>query len=112
LAGVGVLSGRWRRLDDRGGSIKIPQVGWKALELTRPSRLLEGVSAHSYVYFTHSYAAPVTDATVAAATHGDRFAAAVERGLVMGVQFHPEKSSSTGLQVVRNFVALCAEPVP
>jgi glutamine amidotransferase len=56
------------------------------------------------VYFTHSYAAPVTDACVAATTHGETFAAVVERGNVFGVQFHPEKSSDAGLQIIRNFL--------
>jgi glutamine amidotransferase len=59
------------------------------------------------VYFTHSYAAPVTRDTVGTAVHGAPFAAAVERGRVMGVQFHPEKSSDAGLQMIRNFVAIC-----
>jgi len=106
--GLGVLAGRCRRLDDRGGTLKIPHVGWNALTITRPSTLLAGLAEGAYVYFTHSYAGPVTDATCAVSVHGDSFAAVVEREHVGGVQFHPEKSGEAGLRILRNFVALCA----
>jgi imidazole glycerol-phosphate synthase subunit HisH len=106
--GLGVLSGSCVRLDDRGGTLKIPHVGWNALSLTRPSRLLEGLHEGAYVYFTHSYAAPVADAACAITVHGNRFAAAVEQEHVSGVQFHPEKSGDAGLRILRNFVCSCA----
>ena len=77
--------------------------------MPRPSRLLDGVAPGTYVYFTHSFAAPVTDATAATTTYGDTFAAAVERDHVCGVQFHPEKSSDAGLQMIRNFLARCRQ---
>ncbi len=67
-------------------------------------RILAGLDDGAHVYFTHSYAAPVTDACVAATTHVDTFAAVVERDNVFGVQFHPEKSSDAGLQIIRNFL--------
>jgi glutamine amidotransferase len=66
------------------------------------------VPSGAQVYFTHSFAAPVTGDTVAAAEHGARFAAIVQRGQVTGVQFHPEKSGDVGLQILRNFLALAA----
>jgi glutamine amidotransferase len=68
--------------------------------------VLDGVPLGTQVYFTHSYAAPVTSDCVAATTHGERFAAAVQRDHVWGVQFHPEKSSAAGLQILRNFTQL------
>jgi imidazole glycerol-phosphate synthase subunit HisH len=109
--GLGLLPGVCRRLvATAGGSegrVKVPHVGWNALELIGPSRALAGSGPRPYVYFTHSYAAPVTAECVAAATHGERFAAAVERGVLWGTQFHPEKSGEVGLQVLRNFVAGC-----
>ena len=88
---------------------KIPHVGWNSLEV-RPrngiaSRLLRGVAPGEFVYFTHSYKAPVTDDTAAVTHYIEPFAAAVERGNVMGVQFHPEKSGETGLKILRNFLA-------
>jgi len=105
--GLGVLAGSCARLDDRGGTLKVPHVGWNALAISRPSALLSGLDEGVYVYFTHSYAAPVTGATCAVAVHGDAFTAAVEKDHVAGVQFHPEKSGEAGLGILRNFVALC-----
>jgi glutamine amidotransferase len=106
--GLSVLHGLCTRLDDRGGTLKIPHVGWNAVTPVRAAALLEGVDAGSYVYFTHSFAAPVTDAACAVSSHGDTFAAVVERAHVAGVQFHPEKSGEAGLRILRNFVALCS----
>ena len=89
--------------------MKIPHVGWNALSISRESTLLEGLDDGVYVYFTHSYAAPVTRATCAVSVHGDPFAAVVERAHVGGVQFHPEKSGDAGLRILRNFVARCGQ---
>jgi glutamine amidotransferase len=82
-------------------------VGWNSLEDIRPdSRLLHGVAEGSYVYFTHSWRAPVSEDTAAITNYGGGFTAAVEQENVMGVQFHPEKSAEVGLRVLRNFVEL------
>ena len=83
---------------------KVPHVGWNSLEIRPTSRLLAGVNNGAYVYFTHSYKAPVTADTAAIATYIEPFAAAVERNNVMGVQFHPEKSGDTGLKILSNFL--------
>jgi glutamine amidotransferase len=88
---------------------KVPHVGWNSLEV-RPgngiaSRLLANVEPGEYVYFTHSYKGPVTAYTAAVTHYIEPFAAAVERGNVMGVQFHPEKSGETGLKILRNFLS-------
>jgi glutamine amidotransferase len=83
---------------------KVPHVGWNSVSILPESRLFSGISNNSYVYFTHSYRAPVTNGTVAVTEYGEPFTAAVERGNVMGVQFHPEKSGEVGLQVLRNFL--------
>lgn len=91
--------------DDAGpGRFKVPHVGWNSLHLTRGSWLLEGVEEGDQVYFTHSFAAPVTGGCVGATRHGVQFAAAVERDEVGGVQFHPEKSSEVGLRILSNFL--------
>jgi glutamine amidotransferase len=85
--------------------LKSPHVGWNSLEQVRgDSRLLRGVEPGSFVYYTHSWRAPVSADTAAATMYGGAFTAAVERGNVMGVQFHPEKSAETGLRVLRNFL--------
>ena len=107
VAGLGVMQGRIARLDgDADRRLKVPHVGWNALDFTRAARLLRGLDSGAQVYFTHSYAAPVTSECVAATTHANTFAAAVERDNVFGVQFHPEKSGDAGLQILRNFLEI------
>ena len=111
VPGLGVLPGRVVRL--RGNAeerLKIPHVGWNALNASAPletgfrGRILAELEPGAHVYFTHSYAAPVTADCVAATTHAETFSAVVERGTIFGVQFHPEKSSDAGLQIIRNFL--------
>ena len=88
-----------------GAELKSPHVGWNTLDGIRPgSRLLAGITPGDFVYYTHSWRAPVSDDTAATTTYGGAFTGAVERDNVMGVQFHPEKSGDTGLQVLRNFL--------
>ena len=86
------------------GYEKVPHVGWNSLEVRKGSRLLAGVKPGEFVYFTHSYKGPVTADTAAVTEYIEPFAAAVERGNVTGVQFHPEKSGETGLKILRNFL--------
>ncbi len=95
-----------RPAETRGGAgaFKVPHVGWNSLHRARDSWLLEGVGEGDQVYFTHSYAAPVTESCVGSTRYGVEFAAAVERGAVGGVQFHPEKSSDVGLRILGNFL--------
>jgi glutamine amidotransferase len=111
VPGLGVIPGLCSRLPDRaadagGGEalLKVPHVGWNSLALPRPTRLLAGVPEGAQVYFTHSYAAPLVTATAARTTYGTTFSAAVEDGLIAGVQFHPEKSGDVGLRVLRNWL--------
>lgn len=86
---------------------KVPHVGWNSLDVNETSRLMAGVPSGSFVYFTHSYRAPVISGTVAVTHyHDEPFTAAAEHGNVMGVQFHPEKSGATGLQILRNFLEI------
>jgi glutamine amidotransferase len=118
VPGLGVLPGRVTRLQGNAEQrLKIPHVGWNGLALrsgadpsSPRSRILAGLENGAHVYFTHSYAAPVTEACVAATTHAETFAAVVERGNVFGVQFHPEKSSEAGLQIIRNFLEVARGP--
>lgn len=104
VQGLGAFDGMCERF--RTTELKVPHVGWNSLEIREGSRLLAGIPQHSFVYFTHSYCAPVVESTVAIAEYGQPFTAAVERGNVMGVQFHPEKSAAAGRQVLENFVRL------
>jgi imidazole glycerol-phosphate synthase subunit HisH len=101
--GLGLFAGECTRFPE---SVKSPHVGWNQLEVDSSSRLLAGVQSGSFVYFTHSFRAPVTDATVACCEYGGQFSAAVERGHLFGVQFHPEKSGEVGLKMLSNFCEL------
>jgi imidazole glycerol-phosphate synthase subunit HisH len=105
VPGLGVIAGRCRRLPP---TLKVPHVGWNSLEIRRPSRLLAGIPSGTQAYFTHSYAADITPEAVALTTHAAPFASVVETDQVFGVQFHPEKSGPAGVQMLRNFVALCS----
>lgn len=88
------------------GHEKVPHVGWNSLEPLPGSRLFDGVESGEYVYFTHSFKGPVTQDTSAITVYIEPFAAAVERGNVFGVEFHPEKSGETGLRILRNFLEI------
>jgi glutamine amidotransferase len=101
-SGLGYFSEQCERFPE--GLEKVPHVGWNSLEVRSGSRLLAGVEPGEFVYFTHSYKGPVTADTAALAQYIVPFAAAVERDNVMGVQFHPEKSGSTGLKILSNFL--------
>jgi glutamine amidotransferase len=109
VRGLGLLAGRCTRLPP---TLKVPHVGWNRLALTGSSSLLKGITDGTQVYFTHSYAAPITKAAVSTTEHGVRFASAVERARVFGVQFHPEKSGDAGLRVLRSFVDITKSPNP
>jgi glutamine amidotransferase len=113
VPGLGVIAGTCTRLGEpivsgTGNRVpagfKIPHVGWNSLSFPRPTRLFDGLAEGVQVYFTHSYAAPLVPATAAVTTYGMPFSAGVERGLVSGVQFHPEKSGDAGLRILRNWL--------
>jgi len=86
--------------------LKVPHMGWNEIVPTRPSPILAGLGARPYLYFAHSYYAPVVEATVATCAYGTDYTAVLHQGNVFGVQFHPEKSGPLGLRIVRNFVEL------
>jgi len=109
VAGLGHFAGMCERFPASfdGAELKSPHVGWNSLEGVRPdSKLLRGVQDGGFVYYTHSWRAPVVNATAAVTEYGGAFTGVVEQENVMGVQFHPEKSSAVGLQVLKNFVEL------
>ncbi|MFZ1010953.1 MAG: imidazole glycerol phosphate synthase subunit HisH [Candidatus Sulfotelmatobacter sp.] len=103
LAGASIFSGKCRQFPT---SVKSPHVGWNSLTVRESSKLLRGISPDSFVYYTHSYHAPVQTETTAVSEYGLPFAGAVERGNIFGVQFHPEKSGDVGLSILKNFCEL------
>ena len=103
VEGLGVFPGKCERF---AAGVKVPHVGWNQVRLKPKSRLMQGVDDGAFVYYTHSYRAPVVNDTVAVTEYGAPFSGAVERDNVMGVQFHPEKSGSAGMRMLRNFVEL------
>lgn len=108
-AGLGYFAGRCERFPAQfdGADLKSPHVGWNSIEAIREdSKLLRGIDNGGFVYYTHSWRAPLIQATAGVTQYGGAFTGVVEQDNVMGVQFHPEKSSAVGLQVLRNFIAL------
>jgi glutamine amidotransferase len=100
VAGLGLFRGTCARFP---ADMKVPHVGWNRLQQRSESRLLRGIAPDAFVYYTHSYRAPVVEGAVAETEYGGAFAAVVERDNVFGAQFHPEKSAAAGLSLLRNF---------
>jgi imidazole glycerol-phosphate synthase subunit HisH len=100
IAGASLLKGACRKFPD---SVQSPHVGWNSLEVRDSSRLLKGLAETPFVYYTHSFYAPVVGPTAGRSEYGLPFTGAVEQGNVFGVQFHPEKSGEVGLQILKNF---------
>jgi imidazole glycerol-phosphate synthase subunit HisH len=102
--GLGAIPASCGRFSAVG--LKIPHVGWNRVAKVRNSWLLNGIESGSFVYYSHSYCAPVTADTVAVTEYAGTYSAAVESGHLFGVQFHPEKSGEVGLKLLKNFVEL------
>ena len=107
VPGLGIFQGGVRKIPDTPG-LKIPHMGWNSLKITPGTRLLRGIPDGSYVYFVHSYCAEAAgqDFEAAETEYGMRVLAAVERDNVYATQFHPEKSSETGLRILKNFLEM------
>jgi imidazole glycerol-phosphate synthase subunit HisH len=103
--GLGVIEGKVERLTGAPDR-PVPHMGWNQMEALRKDKLLEGIAPTDYVYFVHSYAAPVTVATLAVTGYGRQFASVVRRGNFRGVQFHPERSATVGARLLANFLAI------
>ncbi|MBP3206109.1 MAG: imidazole glycerol phosphate synthase subunit HisH [Lachnospiraceae bacterium] len=107
VEGLHLLDGVIRRIPS-DGSLKVPHIGWNNLHFPKQSRLFAGISEGAYVYFVHSYYLQAADETIVAATtqYGTLIHAAVEQGNLFACQFHPEKSSEVGMQILRNFIGI------
>jgi glutamine amidotransferase len=105
VTGLGVLPGRLHLLPD---GVKRPQMQWNRLDPVGDHAMLAGLGKESWVYFVHSYAAPLSDDMVATCDYGEPVVAAVARGCVWATQFHPEKSGPVGMRLLANFARRCA----
>jgi imidazole glycerol-phosphate synthase subunit HisH len=105
VKGLDFISGEVVKLPD---TVKTPQMGWNTINIEKPHPLLEGVENGSYVYFVHSFYPQPTnsDAVVTTTDYGIKFASMVAQKNIFATQFHPEKSSKTGLTMLKNFVNL------
>ena len=108
VEGLSILPGEILRIPDAPG-IKIPHIGWNSLKVSEGARLFEGLGENPYVYFVHSYYLKADDESIVAAITeygGTIIHASVQRDNVYACQFHPEKSGSVGMQILKNFAAL------
>ena len=107
VEGLGLLPGKILKIPETPG-MKVPHMGWNSLKIDPNSRLFKGIPDGSYVYFVHSYYLKAGSEDIVAATteYGTHIHAAVEKGNLYACQFHPEKSSQTGLKILENFISL------
>lgn len=105
VVGLGILKGKIVRIPEREG-LKVPQIGWNALQFPNKGRLFEGIAPNSHVYFVHSYylKADEPEIVTAVTDYGVNIHASVEKENVFACQFHPEKSSDVGLKILKNFL--------
>ncbi|MCR5656595.1 MAG: imidazole glycerol phosphate synthase subunit HisH [Butyrivibrio sp.] len=106
VSGLGILNGKIKRIPDDNGRLKIPQIGWNDLKYPNPGRLFKGIDEGAYVYFVHSYYLEAENKDIVTATtdYGTTIHASVEQGNIFACQFHPEKSSDVGMEILRNFL--------
>ena len=107
VATLGLLPGRIEALQPSPG-VRVPHMGWNAVSPLGASPLFEGIDAGTRMYFVHGYAARPDERCIAEAVHGAAFAAAVQCGMVYGVQFHPERSAAAGARLLGNFLRMPA----
>jgi glutamine amidotransferase len=105
-AGLGILKGRIKKIP--GERLKIPQMGWNSIDITREGMLFKEIKNGSYVYFVHSYYLDAEDKSIVSATveYGTTLDVAIECGNIYATQFHPEKSGDLGLKILKNFAGL------
>lgn len=101
---LGIITGKIKKM--MTSDLPIPHMGWNALQISTPHALFKNIENQAHVYFVHSFAAPVNETTIAQSTYGETFSASVQKNNFYGTQFHPERSSSVGAAILKNFLEL------
>jgi imidazole glycerol-phosphate synthase subunit HisH len=104
---LGIIAGTNERFNNARSNLKVPHMGWNQVKHENNSLLFSGIPSGENFYFVHSYYAPIVAGTIGKTEYDVEFTSALHQNNYYGVQFHPEKSSKAGLQVLRNFVELC-----
>lgn len=100
--GLGLVEGTIAQMDTNGSPL--PHMGWNTLENLADDPLLHGIKTGDYAYFVHSFAAPISERTLASTTYGQKFSAIIKQDNIYGCQFHPERSAQTGAKILANFL--------
>ena len=106
--GLGWISGKVTKIDNRNGKYKLPHIGWNEINILKDSRIFKDIKDKSHMYFVHSYEFVPNDKNVVSATtnYSSNHVCAVEKDNIFGTQFHPEKSDKIGLKIIDNFINL------
>ena len=106
--GLGWISGKVTKIDNRNGKYKLPHIGWNEINILKNSRIFKDIKDKSHMYFVHSYEFVPNDKNVVSATtnYSSNHVCAVEKDNIFGTQFHPEKSDKIGLKIIDNFINL------
>ena len=106
--GLGWISGKVSKIDNQNGKYKLPHIGWNQINITKDSKIFEGIEDKSHMYFVHSFEIIPEDKNVISATtdYSSNIVCSVEKENIFGTQFHPEKSDKLGLQIIENFINL------
>jgi len=106
--GLGWISGKVSKIDNRNGKFKLPHIGWNQINIVKDSKLFKDIENNSHMYFVHSYEFVPKDKSVISATtdYSSNIVCSVEKENIFGTQFHPEKSDKTGLKIIDNFIKL------
>ena len=106
--GLGWISGKVSKIDNKNGKYKLPHIGWNQIEIVKESAIFKNIENHSHMYFVHSYEFVPNDKNLISATtdYSSNIVCAIEKENIFGTQFHPEKSDKTGLQLIKNFINL------
>ncbi len=106
--GLGWISGKVSKIDNKGGQFKLPHIGWNEINIMKDSKIFKGIENKSHMYFVHSYEFVPEDKSVISATtdYSSNVVCAAEKENIFGTQFHPEKSDKIGLKIINNFLKL------